>query len=560
MVISVCLTVAAVAVFANYQSYDDYDPGIVTYSYTSEYAQYFYHEPSEYNSQYDYYHQWDSYESYESYEYTLGAEESYYNTSSDEYIVPTDGYIGIMPLNPPIYLTTITNLAQLQGLQTLINGIPTTGATAGTPRLVRFNFPGGILATSAHPTIMPTINITGNRHIILDGNAAGVHQRWNRDGTTHDTGRHFNISGGASLELLNVNISRPLGSNPTVMSGGINVTGNNSTLTLNHPNARISNNRTDHAGGGVFVNNGGRLYMHNGSIDGNISFVNYNLVPPAHGDAGGVMIRDGGFFTITGGRIHNNESRVSGAGAFVLQSMFTMTGGYIENNRATGDGGGLVISNSTATMNNGRIRNNTADIRMLNNAPVNGWGGGVLVIGTNSNFTMNDGHIYQNRTYHGGGGVWVGGGNNVTFNMHGGVINDNRYRPTRVGANVPIPQGGGVWINGGSATANLHSGTIRNNQAVQGGGVRASGGAQLNMYGGTIGGPRGCDDNCDDHANPVDCAPNLGNSALNGGGVWLGGGASFYMQGPSPSGGGPPRPRHRRDRRQPCNKHKRCHR
>jgi len=503
MLLTLSLTVAAFAVFAIPQS-GNYgtEVGIMAYGdyqYESPYYSYIggYEDEAPYDDEYHFSHYQynpdiniavtDDYATYVSDNEVQYTKEPTIDEYIDyiEYVYtdiePTDGYIGIMPLTPPIYLTTITNLAQLQGLQALINGIPTTGATAGTPRLVRFNFPGGILTTSAHPDIMPTINITGNRHIILDGNAAGVHQRWNRDGTTQNTGRHFNITGGASLELLNVNISRPLGSNPTVMSGGINVSGTNSTLRLSHPNARISNNRTNHAGGGVFVNTGGRLYMHNGSIDGNSSFVDYGLVPPAHGDGGGVIIRENSFFEMTGGRIHNNESRVSGAGAFILHSEFRMYGGYIENNRATGDGGGLVISNSIGIINNGTIRNNTADIRMLNNAPANGWGGGVLVIGNGSNLTMHNGAIYQNRTYHGGGGVWVGGGTNVSFTMHGGVIRHNRYRPTRVGTNVPIPQGGGIWLNGTGCTVNLHGGSISNNHAIQGGGVRASGGSELQM-------------------------------------------------------------------------------
>ena len=445
-----------------------------------------------YESSYGYEYSNSYYNNY--YNYTLDGHDYYINNAPTEnnyvqggyynyedcyvdYFAPLGGYIGITPFSPPIEWLTITNLTQLQAL----NGQIAASPQDGIPRIVRFNFPGGVLLTSAHPDIMPTINITGNRHIILDGNTAGVHQRWNRDGTTPNTGRHFNVTGGAALELRNVNISRPLGTNPTIMSGGINVIGNNSRLILNHANARISNNRTNHAGGGVFVNIGARMYMHNGSIDGNFSFVNYELVPPHHGDGGGVMVQENSFFEMHGGRVHNNESRVSGAGVFILRSEFRMIGGFIENNRATGDGGGLVINYSTGTMYNGAIRGNSADIRMLNNAPHNGWGGGVFIMGNNSNFTMHNGAIYQNRTYHGGGGVWVGGGTNMSFIMYGGIINSNRYRPTRIGASVPIPQGGGIWLNGTGCTVNLHGGLIQNNHAIQGGGVRASGGAELHM-------------------------------------------------------------------------------
>ncbi|MCL2570993.1 MAG: hypothetical protein FWE11_01190 [Defluviitaleaceae bacterium] len=435
------------------------------------------------NDYHNYYPQYE-FDNYPWNEYTQPAEEAY--DYERGYVNEVPAYIEIMPLSYTLWPTIVTHPDQLQ---TQINAVPANGV----PHRIRLQFGGNHVVTTG--TQIPTITITGNRHIILDGNN-GIHQRWNRDQTS---GRHFHVAEGATLELWNVSIARSAGFGPNVMSGGIYVYGGvgtrRSTLILNHSNARIAYNRTNHAGGGVFVNIGGRLYLHNGSIDSNASFVNYELVPPDHGDGGGVMIQFNSYFEMTGGRIHNNESRVSGAGVFLLfGSEFRMVGGFIENNRATGDGGGVVINaDSTGIMYNGRIRNNSADIRMLNNAPRNGWGGGVLVFGNNSHFTMHNGHIYGNRTYHGGGGVWISDGTNSSFTMHGGVIWGNRYRPTRVGANVPIPQGGGIWLNGAGNYVRLYGGTIGHatdnalgNQAGEGAGVRVSGGARLYMLGSTV--------------------------------------------------------------------------
>jgi hypothetical protein len=100
----------------------------------------------------------------------------------------------------------------------------------------------------------------------------------------------------------------------------------------------------------------GQLILRNGVIRENIS----------SGSGGGVVVGNGGQFTMTGGTITGNRTSTADSyagGGVLVQSggRFTMTGGSIIGNRAQTAGGGVyVISGGTFTQNGGTVSGNTA--------------------------------------------------------------------------------------------------------------------------------------------------------------------------------------------------------
>ncbi|MCL2383195.1 MAG: hypothetical protein FWC79_03405 [Oscillospiraceae bacterium] len=162
----------------------------------------------------------------------------------------------------------------------------------------------------------------------------------------------------------------------------------------------------------------------------------------------------------------NITDNTSGYGGGVLvegpDSSFTMHGGNIIENVST-RGGGVSID-GTFTMNGGRINENIAFWNATSNQTP---GGGVYVTG--GEFIMNGGEIAYNTA----GGTSGGGGVfahliDATFTMNGGEIRGN----TAGGSS------GGVWGH-----LEMHDGQITGNTAGNsGGGV----GGHLTMYGGEI--------------------------------------------------------------------------
>ena len=162
--------------------------------------------------------------------------------------------------------------------------------------------------------------------------------------------------------------------------------------------------------------------------------------------AGGIAVSNNSTLIINSGVITNNRATAGtssgGVSAVTAAGRIYMNGGIITNNPA---GGGVIISGplNRFIMNGGEISNNSR----LN------FGGGVFV-GANTNFIMFDGLITGNTATLGGGGVHAGSG---TFTMHGGTITNNN-----------APEGGGVRV--AVATASFHlnpnvgdSGVVANN-------------------------------------------------------------------------------------------------
>lgn len=136
-------------------------------------------------------------------------------------------------------------------------------------------------------------------------------------------------------------------------------------------------------GGGIKVENGGKLTMDGGTIT-------QNHVTEHSGytyGGGGVFVDGGGKFIMNDGTITDNKSYGSGAGVYVADNAdFTMNGGSISQNTSTdGEGGGVHV-NGSFVMNEGSITDNTSN--------KNEGGGGVRV--WNGQFTMNGGAITGN--------------------------------------------------------------------------------------------------------------------------------------------------------------------
>ena len=296
------------------------------------------------------------------------------------------GLIGIAPLN--LYPTvTVTRPHQIQAH---INSMSAHGE-----RTILLNFSGNVY-TSTNADPVPPIVIQDGKRIILQSVNAN-NQVWNRDQETsivvnrqwdrhfrlgdwfyfheHDHTRVNQISNIGHLTLLNVTLSRSeswVTANPTAISGGVLVAGANilparrSSLTLDHPNATISNNRSYGAAGSIFPFPGGGIGAGYGA---NVNILN--------------------------GHVINNVSQGHGGGIF------------IDGREDT-----LPIFRNTVTLENARISGNTAYM-----------GGGGIGMCCNTIIQMHDGATVYNNTALGGEDSFLtsnGGGSTVIWVVAGG--------------------------------------------------------------------------------------------------------------------------------------------
>jgi hypothetical protein len=245
----------------------------------------------------------------------------------------------------------------------------------------------------------------------------------------------------------------------------------------------------------VDVRNGGsgtgHFVMKSGAITGNININGESAF------GGGVLVDDGGTFTMEGGTISgntaestssNSDNGAEGGGVFVAHGTFTMEGGTISGNTVKSSvgysvGGGVRVGeNSEFTMQGGAISGNKAE--------GGGWsdGGGVGV--WNGTFTMEDGAISGNTVKsHDGGGGGVSVSENSEFTMEDGAISGNTVN------NVSYCSGGGVRVSADGEFI-MQGGTISGNKAEgggwsEGGGVNVSEDGKFTMQGGTIYGATG---------------------------------------------------------------------
>ena len=218
------------------------------------------------------------------------------------------------------------------------------------------------------------------------------------------TGRVINISTSANVTLKNLKITG--GYTSEINGGGIVCEGN---LTLD--NCEVSNNSAKY-GGGVYVS-GGTFTMTGGKISENTSSIT--------GEGGGVYV-EGGTFTIENDAlISENTSCGNGGGVFAEGGIITINGGSISENifSNNGYGGGGIYLKGTAklTMTGGKISNNYPEYKDFSDDT---FGGGVYV--SSGIFKMEGGEISNNYGLYGGG---VATATEGSFSMSGGTISGN---------------------------------------------------------------------------------------------------------------------------------------
>ena len=208
-------------------------------------------------------------------------------------------------------------------------------------------------------------------------------------------------------------------------------------------------------GGGVVVADGGVFTLKSGAV---------GVSKATNG--GGVYVAGGGAFNLEGGMVCMNAARYGGGVYVAGGGAFNMSGGtiggdgegYMDPMKNTGIGAGVYVAEGGAfNMSDGEISYNEAE--------PGGKGGGVYAAGA---FRLTGGRIVGNKGNSRAGGVYVTG----TFEMTGGRLADHKGSS----------KGGGVFVTDGGAFT-MSGGEISNNSAkISGGGVYVEKGA-LNLSG-----------------------------------------------------------------------------
>jgi hypothetical protein len=164
--------------------------------------------------------------------------------------------------------------------------------------------------------------------------------------------------------------------------GGIHL-GRNSVALIR--NSTISNNSSGNLGGGIYVD-GGALTVENSTILGNSA------------EAGGGILVSGGTLTVQNTTISENSTFLAeGGGIAAVSGKLTVTNSTISTNSTPTFGGGIIALRSTLTVENSTISGNSAD--------KDGGGINILEEGTavirNSTIAFNTGGGQ-------GGGLFVG--------------------------------------------------------------------------------------------------------------------------------------------------------
>ncbi|MCL2362022.1 MAG: hypothetical protein FWC73_09450, partial [Defluviitaleaceae bacterium] len=297
----------------------------------------------------------------------------------------------------------------------------------------------------------------------ISGEGGGVH-------ITNDS--NFTMSGSAEISGNIINTPTTTGfyavASTVLLGGGGVAVWHGSTFTMSD-NAVIRNNEANSTIGNR--DGGGVVVRHQDSIFNMIS----GYIQDNTGENGGGVAMSGfgvtvdgvstnypsGIFTMTNGTIRNNTALASGGGVYVFSSLpfsnsppstFLMYAGIIgsnadddEGNTAINGGGVHVAGGALFEMRVGTDVNNDPTSGTISGNSATGtagtWpningGGGVHVVGTNSNFNMYAGTIGNNDAVFGGGGVLVL--DNANFNLRE-TANKTITRNTAT-------WGGGVWV------------------------------------------------------------------------------------------------------------------
>ncbi len=210
-----------------------------------------------------------------------------------------------------------------------------------------------------------------------------------------------------------------LGGNSVGFGGNVYARGNVAVLVQGGTVTAGQANR----GGNFLVQNGADLSIGGGentaTVSDGISSTHggniyvYQKNPDGAATTAGCQINLGANGVISGGDANNYGGNIAVFGSDGLENTLSMTGGEISGGKSQTNGGNVYMgTNVQFTMDDGAIFNGESVTS----------GGGNVYLGTNCTFTMNDGEIYNGlcRTY--GGNVYAY--NNSVFNMNGGTVKD----------------------------------------------------------------------------------------------------------------------------------------
>ena len=178
-------------------------------------------------------------------------------------------------------------------------------------------------------------------------------------------------------------------------------------------------------GGGVYVTEGFPTLSRNVIEGNNIRHEGFI------GRGGGIAVEDSNVHII-GNTVRNNISGLGG-GISVNGGDVVIEGNTVQNNTATEDhGGGLYVSGNSLTITNNRVLNNE-----VGQIAGYGWGGGIAVIGKDTNATLSYNHFSGNSAPSAGGGVFLDDGATVVVSHELIHHNDTQARG-----------GAGVYVDG----------------------------------------------------------------------------------------------------------------
>lgn len=307
------------------------------------------------------------------------------------------------------------------------------------------------------------------------GNAAGVLVT-NADGSKFEmtgglvTGNEANNGAGVFSQSANTTIKGGNIEKNTATTGGGGVAVWAGTLTIEEA-VKIQSN-TAKNGGGVYVNTSGILTMKGGIIKSNTV---------EGGNGGGIYIATTVADTkneISGGTITennagtykaNNGSTIGtgyGSGVYVNAGTLEMTGGTISNHgkdKSVGQGAGVYVRSGATFIMDGE------DVLIAGNNSGSVAGAGVA---SGGRFELKNGTIQGNKTTGNAGGILVA--STGSFMMSGGTVKEN--------VSEGSAGGGGIMIQ--TTDASISGGNIKNNSAVNGGGIRVHDGSNVTITGG----------------------------------------------------------------------------
>lgn len=293
-----------------------------------------------------------------------------------------------------------------------------------------------------------TINL--NEETIIEGNSANAAGGGLGGGVYNVDPGTINVNSGSFIKGNTA-------LNPNSKGGGIYNSG-----TININGGSIESNNA-YQGGGIY--NSGALGGTSGTIKMNSGFIGGEL-----NFADGVPNSAKGNTATKGGGIYNFDGAVTISSGSFIEGNSAVNGGGIYNEKTTS-----TTSRGTITLEGGSIDHNIAGTV----GSVMGFGGGIY--NDQGTITMKSGSLvdYNSAVHWGtGGGIYSSGGS-ITVQgasiANNGAFRENDATDGIIISDTQTEDGGGIRATNGCIITVGNGGTISNNYADMGGGIRISG-------------------------------------------------------------------------------------